>query len=107
MVAACTNESPTTVFTSTPTVASEFEPRRLTIAGKIIELPADVEVDRRIGEILCVQGTPCPIDELPFIILRRGESRADVSEKTGRIVFEKIAPGDEGAFAFIREAFPQ
>ncbi|MBM3944553.1 MAG: hypothetical protein FJ317_03570 [SAR202 cluster bacterium] len=78
--------------------------RSLTLNGKVVNLPPDVDVAGITVSILCVAGTPCPTDELPFYILRRGDSRADVSEKTGRIALEKVAPGEEGAFDFLREA---
>ncbi|MBM3948436.1 MAG: hypothetical protein FJ312_04190 [SAR202 cluster bacterium] len=79
------------------------EIRTLELRGKAIELPPDVRVTGIISHILCVS-PGCSEEELPYIQLERGNSIASVSAKTGRIVEEKIAPGEEGAFDFIREA---
>jgi len=79
--------------------------RSITLAGRVVDLPGDVKVVGITISIQCAEGRPCAAGELPFYVLERRNSRATVSQKTGRIVYEPtLAPGEEDAFDFIQEA---
>lgn len=91
---------------STVTAVAGPETRGSTIrlAGKVVTLPSDAYVSRYIIEGLCPPGQKCP--ELPIYEIRRGNSTIMVSAKSGAIIEEKIAPGEEGAFDFLKRALP-
>jgi hypothetical protein len=72
------------------------------VAGREVQLPPDAFIERSVAAVLCGGGLPCP--ETPFYILRRGNSTVSVSLRSGARFDEQIAPGEEGAFDFLREA---
>jgi hypothetical protein len=72
------------------------------IAGKSIRLPDDAYHASTVLTVECRWGQPCP--QPPLDTITRGRSRITVSRPTGQIVEEHIAPGEEGAFDWLREA---
>lgn len=70
------------------------------VAGKPIQLPPDAWIEREITFIQCALGEPCP--QAPLYELRRGSSRIVISVPSGDWGHERIAPGEEGAFDFIK-----
>ena len=81
---------------------SQTTARRIHVAGRDVELPPDAFVDTYIITVLCVVGRPCP--EAPYYVIRRGNSTIVVSRRSGTLRDEKIAPGEEGAFDFLKPA---
>jgi hypothetical protein len=77
---------------------------RLDIAGIDVQLPSDVYVAHYIVHVQCGVGNFCP--EAPIYVLQRGKSQISVSKPTGTMFEERIAPGEEGAFDFLREVLP-
>ena len=75
---------------------------RVNIAGREIVLPTDVHFDGYIMHVLCVVGIPCP--ETPLVAIGRGKSGISIIDRTGVIWREEIAPGEEGAFDFLKLA---
>ena len=67
-----------------------------------MRLPPDAFVEFLIEEVLCVfvEGVSCP--ETPIIVLERWSSTIAVSVNSGKVVEEAIAPGEEGAFDFLK-----
>ena len=76
----------------------------VTIAGVEIHLPEDAYIDAFISKALCRPGSTCA--RLPWVVIQRGESKIFVSIPTGVIDREIIAPGEEGAFDFLKEVLP-
>lgn len=76
----------------------------ITIAGKKIKLPDDVYWDGIVGPINCLAGIPC--GRPPMIIIVRGKSTLGVNFNSGQITGETIAPGEDGAFAFLDKELP-
>jgi hypothetical protein len=74
----------------------------ITIAGHVIQLPADAYIEALRVSVLCVVGMPCP--ETPSYIIRRGGSMISVGLQTGRINDEQTAPGESTTFVFLKEA---
>ncbi|HYF77027.1 MAG TPA: hypothetical protein VD973_07855 [Symbiobacteriaceae bacterium] len=72
------------------------------IGGHKVQLPADAFIARFVVGIDCMPGGPCP-DELPFLVLARGQSQVWVGPKSGRIFHERTAPGEDEAFSFLQE----
>jgi hypothetical protein len=66
-----------------------------------VKLPPDAYIAAHIIEIFDC-GNPCP--ETPIYEIRRGASFLAISERSGRIITERIAPGESGAFDFLKEA---
>ena len=75
---------------------------RVSLGNRSIQLPNDVYVDAVVNSGLCVVGQPCSQGRV--YVLRHGESVVTVEERTGRILYEQLATGDEGAFDFLRQA---
>lgn len=74
------------------------------IKGIDIKLPDDAYVEGLVMEVDVFKGqTP----ELPYYIIVRGSSRISVTERTGRILREVTAPGEENAFDFLKKALGQ
>lgn len=71
------------------------------IGGHKVQLPADAFIAKFVVGIDCMPGGPCP-DELPFLVLARGQSQVWVGPKSGRIFHERTAPGEAAAFSFLR-----
>jgi hypothetical protein len=86
-----------TIVASGPSTAGT----RLTIAGRPVQLDPDTYVESYVLSVTCEIGRPCP--RTPMYALRRGESRISLSQPTGEIVFERIAPGEDGAFEAIKD----
>ena len=76
----------------------------IVIAGVEIHLPEDAHIDGFISKALCRPGSTCA--RLPWVVIRRGESKIWVSIPTGVIDREVLALGEEGAFDFLKEALP-
>jgi hypothetical protein len=72
----------------------------ITIAGRQLALPTDAWIESLILAGTCAG--PCP--ELPLYQIKRGNSTISVGIPTGRINGEQIAPGEEGAFDFLKAA---
>lgn len=72
------------------------------IKGKTVQLPPDAWVETWMVFATCPIGRVCR--ETPLYSLRRGESTLVISSPSGIIYEERIAPGEEGAFAFVRDA---
>lgn len=72
------------------------------IGGHKVQLPADAYIAKFVVGIDCMPGGPCP-DELPFLVLARGQSQVWVGPRSGRIFHERTALGEDGAFTFLRE----
>ena len=83
-------------------IGYQTAPRRIHVAGRDLELPQDVFVEYWIATAVCVVGGPCP--EAPYYVIRRGNSTIMVSVRSGTLRDEKIAPGEEGAFDFLKAA---
>lgn len=79
----------------------ETQGAMIEIAGARVQLPADAYISKYVVGIDCMPGGPCP-DELPFLVIARGESQLWVGPKSGRVFHEKTAPGQENAFAFLQ-----
>jgi hypothetical protein len=65
-----------------------------------VPFPPDA-YDGIVVDVLCA-GPGCP--ELPLYSIRRGNSSTTVNPKTGALGPEVLAPGEEGAFTFLKEA---
>lgn len=74
----------------------------ITIKGKKVKLPNDAYIEYYVTEGIPSPGAKMP--ELPILIIARGNSRIDISKGSGTINRETIAPGEEGAFNFLKEA---
>ena len=97
--------SPTTTVepTTTPTPNPVLDPRRIPrIRGLLILLPPDAYIKHYINLVDCVAGEPCP--EIPFYVIERGNSTISATARTGKVTGEDIAPGEEGAFDFLKAA---
>jgi len=79
----------------------------ITIAGKTIKLPEDAQLGGLVVDVLALQGVTNPmVDHLPLIIIQRGSSEVYVGLNDGIFVYGVLASGEEGAFDFLKEAFP-
>lgn len=76
----------------------------ITVAEIGVQLPANAFVNRYVVQVLCVAGLSCP--QTPIYELKRGNSTISVSIPSGIILDEEIAPGEEGAFDFLKEVVP-
>lgn len=72
----------------------------LKIKAMSIKLPDDAIAARYVGDVQ-VSGKS---SRQPFYIIVRGESRIQVTEQTGNIITEIVAPGKENAFDFLKKA---
>ncbi len=72
----------------------------LRIAGHFVQLPPDAYVNPEAAGPTCVPDLPCAG---PTYRIVRGGSSASVSVTSGAILSEEIAPGEEGAFDFLRQ----
>lgn len=92
-------------LTPTPRRISEITRGSLIrLGGTEVQLPENAYVEGVIGSADCPVGIPCP--KPPILLIRRGNSRAAVEEKTGRITNIEYAPGEEHIFDFLLEALP-
>jgi hypothetical protein len=76
--------------------------KRITIAGRSVQLPSDAFIIGTSHLVNCGGGTECP--DFPSIVIQRGKSTVWVGTDTGRIVNRSIAPGEDSQFNFLREA---
>jgi len=74
--------------------------RIIRISGRIVQIPPDAYVSRELNLLQCPSSTACP--EVPMYELVRGGSTATVGGQSGTIYQQEIAPGEEGAFDFLR-----
>jgi hypothetical protein len=74
----------------------------VSIRGKPIKLPDDAYVESVVARTSCGVGMPC--SETPLILIRRGDSTISLSGGSGTILRETVAPGQEQAFAFLKDA---
>ena len=86
----------------------------VTIAGKKIRLPDDAQLDGVVVSVLpaiSLDDGGCAIcdrlDDLPWLNIVRGDSKITVGLNTGVVVGGRIAPGEEEAFDFLKEALPE
>ena len=83
-------------------IRDETRGKRITLGGKSVQLPPDAYVDGIVTDSLCAGiRTDC---EVPFYNIRRGSSLINVGERSGRVISEHLAPGEERAFDFLKEA---
>lgn len=73
------------------------------VKGKDIAVPEDARITEITVQVLCLAGTSCDSDDVPIYRVERGHSAIAVS-RLGTVFLETVAPGEEGAFEFIREA---
>ena len=71
------------------------------VAGKKIAIPSDARVFAWLSEAGCFSQSPCPV--APIYGIKRSNSIISVEAQTGRILTETLAPGEEGAFNFLKE----
>ena len=88
----------------------------LTVAGLQIQLPDDAYIHQIVNLVVCLGESVVVVGEIaveetdlcppqtPYYDLARGDSTVRVVEQTGRVFGETIAPGEEGAFNFLKEA---
>lgn len=65
------------------------------IGGKKIRLPEDAELG---GHLTTANGV--------MLVIIRGNSTMSIEQTTGKVYFCSIARGEEAAFDFIKQAFP-
>ena len=73
----------------------------ITVAGKRIKLPDDMYIEAKWLGGICPVGWECPA--YPTYVLVRGNSSTEIDSQ-GKVWWEEVAPGEEGAFDFLREA---
>lgn len=83
--------------------ARDTRGKPITVGGRTVALPADAYVEGLTTNVLCVPERPCP--ETPFYTIRRGKSWLNVAVRSGKILAEGPALGEEGAFNSLKEAF--
>jgi len=83
------------------------------IAGKNVRLPDDTELDgvtTGVTPAIGLDGS-CPIcdrlDDLPWLNIVRGDSKITVGLNTGVVVGGRVAVGEEAAFDFLKDEFPE
>lgn len=74
------------------------------VGNKKVQLPADAYIEHYISFGSCIPCYPCP--QFPLYIIRRGDSRSEISLRSRSIIAESIAPGEEGTFDFLRKSLP-
>ncbi len=74
----------------------------ITIANKKIKLPDDAYIKHYATEGIVSPGKTGP--ETPLYVIARGNSIIVIPKGSGKIYSETIAPGEEGAFNFLKEA---
>lgn len=74
------------------------------IGETAIKLPPDAYVEHFIAHGECIINSPCP--RFPLYVIRRGNSTSAISLGSGRIIAENIAPGEAGAFNFLKDKLP-
>lgn len=74
----------------------------ITIAGKKIKLPDDAYIAHDVSSVTRSPGKTGP--ETPYFVIARGNSKILIPQRSGKIYSETIAPGEEGAFNFLKEA---
>jgi hypothetical protein len=82
--------------------ARDTRGKPIAVGEKTIQLPPDAYVEGMTTNALCVANRPCP--ETPFYTLRRGGSWINVVVRSGAILAEQTAPGEERVFDFLKEA---
>ena len=75
----------------------------ISIAGVFIKLPIDAYLNGIVVSGVCTIGDDSPCIFGPFQIIKRGNSTISVSTSTGEIVHEEVAPGEDGAFDFLKD----
>jgi hypothetical protein len=75
--------------------------QQVEMAGRMVQLPADAYVKRFIVSVDCDPANYCPT-ELPFMIIERGQSTMWVAVASGKVLQEKLAPGEARAFDFLQ-----
>jgi hypothetical protein len=76
--------------------------RRIGIAGRTLQLPADAYVSAYEPYVQCTAGTPCP--DPPIYELHIGTASLRIEAQSGTVLEESIVEGQSGAFDFVREA---
>lgn len=69
-----------------------------------IKLPPDAYVEHIIVHGECIVNLPCP--QFPLYIIRRGNSTGAISMGSHSIIAENVAPGEAGAFNFLKDKLP-
>jgi len=82
--------------------ARDTRGKPITVGAKTVQLPPDAYVEGITTNVLCVANRPCP--ETPFYTVRRGGSWINVAVRSGTILAEQTAPGEDHVFDFLKEA---
>lgn len=83
-------------------LAAETRGKAIDVGGRKVQLPPDAYVEGLVTNVLCVPERACP--ETPFYNIRQGKSLINVAARSGRVISEHVAPGEELAFEFLKEA---
>jgi hypothetical protein len=75
------------------------------IASKTVQLPDDAEVGGLIQFVLNTSSQTL-FENLPALTIIRGDSELLIGQNTGVVINGRIEPGEEGAFDFLKEYFP-
>lgn len=85
-----------------PTSGPKTKGMTITIGNKKVKLPGDAYIKHYVVDVIPSRGKPRP--ETPAFVIARGNSTIWVGAHSGRMEHENIAPGEEGAFNFLKEA---
>lgn len=77
------------------------------IAGRKIRLPNDAEVGGIIQEGIPIDPSISLDSMLPYIVIFRGQSAIHIHLNTGHVLYGWFAPGEQGAFDFLKTYFPE
>lgn len=89
-------------ISKTPAYGPSRKGATIAIKGINIKLPDDAYVEGLVVAATAIAGRQPP--ETPYYVIVRGDSRVLVTERTGRILKEILASGDENAFDFLKRA---
>lgn len=93
-------------------ISSLEEPRvrrtEIEIGGTQVKLPDDLKF---VG--ILAEGTPGPatppeaLENMPLLVIQRGNSIIHIGLRTGKVVGGRIDPGEEGVFDFLSRQLPE
>ena len=89
-------------ISKTPAYGPSRKGATVAIKGINIKLPDDAYIEGLVAAAMGVVGQTPP--ETPYYVIVRGNSRVLVTERTGRILREILATGEENAFDFLKRA---
>jgi len=78
------------------------------IGGKTVQLPDDAELGGLLIEMYVPMGSEGKafLENRPALRIIRGDSEILIGSRTGVIISGRIEPGEEGAFDFLKQYFP-